>query len=139
MATQYGIDLDTHEEDQKQLKALQDKHAALANQKRVLQGAIEATSKKFEGMLADKKKEFQQAEYAKARIVMNYNERITLLRAKGREIQELIERVRVTGGADKDLQAILTKWEDANLKMFEKHPADKPSDLAILDEADVQL
>ena len=29
-----------------------------------------------------------------------------------------------TGNADKDLTSILKKWEDQNLKMFEKHPTD---------------
>ena len=36
IAKGYGVDLDTHEEEQRHLKALEDKNAALTNQKRVL-------------------------------------------------------------------------------------------------------
>tara|TARA_B110000285_G_C14568894_1_gene356964 strand:+ start:107 stop:283 length:177 start_codon:yes stop_codon:yes gene_type:complete len=33
------------------------------------------------------------------------------------------------------LQEILTKWEDANNKIFDKYPADRPADLSILEQA----
>ena len=71
-------------------------------------------------------------QYAKARMVHGYNEKIVILRSKGQEIQDLIEKARANG-ADQDLQGILKKWEEANLKIFEKYPADKPNDLAVLE------
>ena len=48
----------------------------LQKQKRVLQAAIEASSKRYEAQLVDKKKEYEQMQYAKARMVHGYNEKI---------------------------------------------------------------
>lgn len=33
------------------------------------------------------------------------------------------------------MQGILKKWEEANQKIFEKYPSDKPNDLAVLESA----
>lgn len=33
------------------------------------------------------------------------------------------------------MQEILTKWEDANNKIFDKYPSDRPADLSILEQA----
>lgn len=88
------------------------------NQKRVLQSAIEAQAKRYDSILSEKKKEYEQQQYNKAKIVQQYNEKITILRSKGTEIQDLIEKAR-QGGADSELQTILQKWEEANAKIFE--------------------
>ena len=105
----------------------------------MLQGAIETNSKKFEAGLTTKKKEYEQLEYSKAKIVQEYNSKITVLRSKGTEIQDLIEKVRATSHSDKELSGILGKWEEANLKLFEKHPIDRPEDLEILDQAQLEV
>ena len=80
------------------------------NQKRVIQTAIEAQAKRYESILSEKKKEYDEQQYSKAKIVHSYNEKISILRAKGQEIQDLIEKARASG-ADGELQTILTKWE----------------------------
>ena len=59
IASHYGISLETHDEDQKQYKELMEQHEALLKQKRVLQTAIEASSKRYEAQLVDKKKEYE--------------------------------------------------------------------------------
>lgn len=101
-------------------------------QKRVLQGAIEVNSKKFEKELGEKKKELDLLDSAKSKIVNDYKSKMRILRSKGHEIQELIEKVRATGNADKDLVLILKKWEDQNLKMFQQHPADQITEQDIM-------
>ena len=58
IAQQYGISLDTHDENQRSYQLLMEQHEALQKQKRVLQQSIEASSKKYETQLTDKKKEF---------------------------------------------------------------------------------
>lgn len=100
----------------------------------MLQAAIEAQGKRYESQLSEKKKEYEQQQYGKARIVHAYNEKITVLRAKGQEIQDLIEKARASG-ADSELQGILSKWEEANRKIFEQYPADRPNDLTVLEQA----
>lgn len=64
----------------------------------------------------------------------DYNDKIKVLRTKGEEIQDLIERARANG-ADHDMQGILNKWEEANRKIFEQYPDDRPSDLSVLEQA----
>lgn len=134
IASSYGISLETHDENQKQYKILMEQNDKLMNQKRVLQAAIEAQAKRYETILSEKKKEFDEQQYTKARIVHTYNEKITILRAKGQEIQDLIEKARASG-ADAELQGILSKWEEANAKIFEQYPEDRPNDLAVLKQA----
>ena len=132
IAQQYGISLDSHDENQRQYQALMEQHEALQKQKRVLQQSIEASSKKYETQLTEKKKEFDQLQYTKAKIVHGYNEKVQILRSKGAEIQDLIEKAR-NQGADQDLQGVLKKWEDANKKIFEKYPNEHQNDLSILE------
>lgn len=50
----------------------------------------------------------------KATILKTYNEKVKLLRVKGQEISELIQKAKADGGADKGLLDILNKWEEAN-------------------------
>ena len=50
----------------------------------------------------DKKKEYESQQYQKAKTVQEYNEKIGLLRNKGQEIKDLIEKARLNG-ADNDL------------------------------------
>lgn len=77
-------------------------------------------SKRYETALTDKKKEFDALYMKKAMILKSYNEKIRQLKNKGQEIQDLIEKAKT--GADKGLIEILKKWEEANLKIFEKYP-----------------
>ena len=58
-----------------------------------------------------------------------------MLRLKGQEIQDLIELAK--SGADKGLIEILNKWEEANLKIFEKYPEEGEGDakLSLLEQA----
>lgn len=45
----------------------------------------------------------------------------------------MIEKAKA--GADKGLIEILTKWEEANKRIFEKYPADGETDFSILEAA----
>ena len=69
IGAQYGLDIDTHTVQRNQLKQLQDKHDTLQKEKRVLKGAIDATSKKFEKEVGEKRKEYETLLYNKAKIV----------------------------------------------------------------------
>jgi len=77
-----------------------------------LLNALDSNAKKFEMEISEKKKEYQALEYEKDKIVRDYNDKISDLRTKGFEVQNLIEKVRKTGNTDKDLEQILSKWED---------------------------
>ena len=72
-----------------------------------------------------------QLQYSKANSVHGYNEKISQLRDRGTQIQELIEKARPN--ADGQLTEVLEKWEVANLKIFEKHPEHAPEDLGVLE------
>lgn len=69
-------------------------------------------TKKYESTIQEKKKEYDNLFYKKAMILKSYNEKIKQLKAKGTEIQDLIEKAKT--GADKGLIDILKKWEEAN-------------------------
>ena len=94
-------------------------------------------TKKYEGAIADKKKEFDQLFLRKAMILKSYNEKIKMLKAKGQEIQELIEKAKT--GADKGLLDILKKWEEANIKIFEKYPDGEENELSVLEQAVTEI
>lgn len=94
--------------------------------------AIDTMTKKYESAITDKKKEYEQLYMKKAMILKSYNDKIRMLKIKGSEISELIEKAK--SGADKGLIEILTKWEEANQKIFEKYPEDQ-SDYSILEAA----
>ena len=66
-------------------------------------------------------------------ILKSYNEKIKLLKYKGEEIQDLIEKAKT--GADKGLLDILSKWEEANRKIFEKYPDGDEAEFSILEAA----
>lgn len=88
-------------------------------------------TKKYEVALGDKKKEFDELFKRKAMILRSYNEKIKLLKAKGQEIQDLIEKAKT--GADRGLLDILRKWEEANIKIFEKYPDGEENELSVLE------
>ncbi len=90
-------------------------------------------TKRHEALLAEKKKEFDNLYYRKATILKTYNDKIQQLRRKGQEIQDLIEKAK--NGADLGLMEILNKWEEANLKIFEKYPSENQTDYSILEVA----
>jgi hypothetical protein len=90
-------------------------------------------TKKYETAIADKRKEYEQLYYKKAMILKSYNEKIKMLKLKGQEIQELIEKAKA--GADKGLIEILSKWEEANQKIFEKYPDSAEGDYSLLEAA----
>ena len=71
-------------------------------------------TKRYEGQIADKKKEYESLYLKKATILKTYNEKVKQLRVKGQEISELIQKAKADGGADKGLLDILNKWEEAN-------------------------
>ena len=60
-----------------------------------------------------------------------------MLKIKGTEIQELIEKAKT--GADRGLIEILKKWEEANQKIFEKYPDGEEADYSILEAAASEL
>jgi hypothetical protein len=86
--------------------------AQLDKQKRIVKSAIDTMTKKYESAINERKKEFDQLYMRKAMILKSYTDKIKLLKLKGMEIQELIERAK--SGADKGLVEILKKWEEAN-------------------------
>lgn len=87
--------------------------------------AIDVTSKKFEDELARKLKEKENLIAAKNKTVRSCNEKVSILRTKGHDLQDLIEKVRASGGGNsKDLAPILNKWEESNLRMFLQNPGD---------------
>ena len=94
-------------------------------------------TKRYETALAEKKKEYDNLYYKKAMILKSYNEKIQQLKAKGEDIQELIEKAKA--GADKGLVEILTKWEEANKKIFDKYPAEGEMDFSILEAAVTEM
>lgn len=94
-------------------------------------------NKKYESTLQDKKKEYEALYMKKAMILKSYNEKIKMLKGKGQEIQDLIEKAKA--GADKGLIEILQKWEEANQKIFEKYPDDKENDYSILEAAAMEV
>lgn len=51
-------------------------------------------TKRYEGAIADKKKEYENLYLRKALIVKSYNEKIKELKHKGLEIQDLIDRAK---------------------------------------------
>ncbi len=95
-------------------------------------------SKKYETTLTDKKKEFDQLYAKKGMILKAYKDKISQLKDKGHEIQDLIEKAKE--GADRGLFDILKKWEEANQKIFEKYPdgQEDATDYSILEAAPVE-
>lgn len=69
-------------------------------------------------------------------ILKSYNDKIKILKVKGQEIQDLIEKAKT--GADRGLLDILKKWEDANMKIFEKYPEGE-TDYSILEAAATEI
>ena len=132
IAEHYGIEVDKHEAHGKEAERLSKDLNQLEKQKRILKSVLDGAAKKFEAALQEKKKELEQLLQRKALVLRGFNEKVRQLRAKGLEIQELIEKAKA--GADKGLVDILRKWEEANQKIFEKYP-DGETDFAELDTA----
>lgn len=137
IAEHYGIEVDKHEQNNKEYERLNKDLEVLEKQKRIVRSAIDTMTKKFESALGEKKKEFDQLYYRKAMILKSYNEKIKLLKIKGQEIQDLIEKAK--SGADKGLLDILKKWEEANQKIFEKYPEGDEAEFSILEAAATEL
>lgn len=95
--------------------------------------------------LADKRKEYDALYLKKAQILKSYNEKVRMLRGKGQEIADLIQRAKVEGAQDKGLLEILTKWEEANQKLFDANrPLDsnqdgEENDMSLLEEAKEEI
>lgn len=49
----------------------------------------------------------------------------------------MIEKAK--SGADKGLSEILSKWEEANKKIFEKYPEGEEADFSILEAAAIEV
>eukprot|EP00347_Sterkiella_histriomuscorum_P015656 403356196 len=133
IADHYGIEVDKHDQNNKEYEKLNKDLEQLEKQKRIARSAIDTLTKKYESALTEKKKEFDQLYYKKAMILKSYNEKIKLLKYKGEEIQDLIEKAKT--GADKGLLDILSKWEEANRKIFEKYPDGDEAEFSILEAA----
>jgi hypothetical protein len=60
-----------------------------------------------------------------------------MLRLKGQEISDLIQRAKVEGAQDRGLIEILTKWEEANQKLFDANrpleEGDDQNDISLLE------
>ena len=89
-------------------------------QKKIVMGSMETMTKRYEVQIADRKKEYEALYLKKATILKSYNEKVRQLRLKGQEIHELIAKAKTDGAADKGLLEILNKWEEANLKIFDR-------------------
>lgn len=50
----------------------------------------------------------------KAKVIKDYNEKISVIRSKGSLIQDLIAKAKSSGNVDSETQGILSKWESAN-------------------------
>jgi len=90
-------------------------------------------TKKYQAQINDRKKDYDHLYYEKAQILKAYNDKVANLRDKGIEIKELIEKAK--DGADSGFLEILTKFEEANNKIFEKHPVEggKSDEYSILE------
>ena len=138
IADHYGIEVDKHEENKEHFDKLNKDLAQLDKQKKIVQSAIDTMSKKYESAVTEKKKEYDQLYMKKAMILRSYNEKIKLLRLKGQEIQDLIEKAK--SGADKGLIEILAKWEEANMKIFEKYPEEgEAAEMSLLEQAATEI
>lgn len=100
--------------------------------------AVDAMTKRYEGAIAERKREYEAMYLRKAQILKGYNEKVRALRGKGIEIQELIARAKVEGAGDKGLLEILSKWEEANLKIFERHEEEE-ADMSLLEVAQEEM
>jgi ABC-type transporter Mla subunit MlaD len=114
IADHYGIEIDKHEENKESYDKLSKELNQLDKQKKIVLAAVETMTKRYESAISEKKKEYEGLYLKKAQILKSYNEKVRTLRAKGLEIQELIQKAKVEGAADRGLLEILNKWEEAN-------------------------
>lgn len=98
IAEHYGLEVDKHDDNAKEFEKLNKDLGQLEKQKMIVKSAINTMTKKFESTIIEKKKEFDQLYLKKAMILKSYNEKIKVLKVKGQEIQELIEKAKA--GAD---------------------------------------
>jgi hypothetical protein len=91
----------------------------LEKQKKILKQANEATSKKMDTILNEKKKQYNTLIYRKAEIFKSLKDKTVDLQSKGGEIQELIEKAKV--GSDASTLELLRRWEDANNDVLKKN------------------
>ena len=68
----------------------------------------------------------------KAKVIKDYNEKISIIRSKGSLIQDLIAKAKSSGNVDSETQGILSKWESANQKIFDTYPEEPQNDLSLL-------
>ena len=71
----------------------------------------------------------------KAKVIKDYNEKISVIRSKGSLIQDLIAKAKSSGNVDSETQGILSKWESANQKIFDTYPEEPQNDLSLLQQA----
>ena len=108
IADHYGIEVDRHEENKESYDKLSKELNVLEKQKRIVMTAVDTMTKRYE-----------QLYMRKAQILKSYNEKCRTLRGKGLEISELIAKAKADGTTDRGLLEILTKWEEANQKIFD--------------------
>ena len=67
-----------------------------------------------------------------------YNDRVDDLRAKGFEMSELIIKARhlcQNNLSDVEMESILKRWEESNVKLLQKYPEKDAKDYTLLDDA----
>ena len=119
IADHYGIEVDRHEENKESYDKLSKELNVLEKQKRIVMTAVDTMTKRYETVIVEKRKEYEQLYMRKAQILKSYNEKCRTLRGKGLEISELIANAKADGTTDRGLLEILTKWEEANQKIFD--------------------
>lgn len=142
IADHYGIEIDKHEENKENYDKLSKELTVLDKQKKIVLAAVEAMTKRYESAIGEKKREYEGLYLKKAQILKSYNEKVKTLRQKGMEIQELIQKAKAEGGTDKGLLEILTKWEEANQKIFERqgeYEDEGATELSLLEVAHHEL
>ena len=143
IADHYGIEVEHHEENKENYEKLSKELIVLEKQKKIVLSAVDTMTKRYEGQLSDKRKEYEQLYIKKATILKGYNERVRALRTKGLEIQDLIIKAKTEGAAEKGLLEILNKWEEANAKIIDRNEDedfnDEATELSLLEAAHTEL
>ena len=137
IAEHHGIEVDRHEENREQAQKLEKDLAILEKQKRIAVAAMETMTKKYEAAIQEKRREYEGLWTKKAMILKGYQEKMRVLRDKGLEIQELIERAKT--GADRGLVEILSKWEEANAKIMDKYEDEGDVERKLLEQAAIEV
>ena len=87
IADHYGIEVDRHEENKESYDKLSKELYiclmlnVLEKQKRIVMTAVDTMTKRYETVIVEKRKEYEQLYMRKAQILKSYNEKCRTLRA----------------------------------------------------------